>query len=282
MNLDTLETPQGAFKLGCLVPESFPTGFPCFADRFRTQMMTLDQVRAVLAEKPGLPLYNRRQRFAGSKYIRNQRDKGSCNGFSTAGVMSRMRELRGEPYVCLSGADAYSQMNGGRDNGSILADAMDKVLPTGIAPEDMVPWDHIYTHQISAEAKAARARFRGFKAYAADTEEELVTGIALGHMAVIAVHADNNYGRTDGDGVSYMGNGVGNHSVGADDLKLLSDGTICIDDPNSWGVEFGDGGRVWLTWRRHLQQTVKYHRFWLLVSTTDDEQDDSVPPAVKA
>lgn len=281
-DLPIIETPDGETrKLGCLVPTSFPTGFPCYADEFRSEMMTLDAVRAALAPFSGRSMYDRRARFAGAKYIRNQRSHGSCNGFSTAGVLSRVRELRGEPYVCLSGADAYSQMNGGQDNGSMLADAMDAVLPNGIAPEELVPWDKIYTGQISAAAKASRVRFKGFKAYAIDSEEELATALALGRICVIAVHADNGFMSVDGDGISRMGNGVGNHSVLLQDVGMLSDGTLWYDLGNSWDVSFCDGGYTKVTFNRQLRQTIQHHRFWALVSTTDDEQDSSTPPKVK-
>lgn len=283
MSLDTITDHAGEErKLGCLVPASFPTGFPCYADSFQSEIMTLDQVRDVLAQFGGRSMYGRRERFAGQKYVRNQRDKGSCNGWSTAGVLSRMRELRGEPYVCLSGADAYSQMNGGQDNGSMLADAMDKVLPSGIAPEEMVPWDRIYPSQISAEAKAARARFRGFKAYAVDTEEELATALVLGRLCVVAVNADNGFMSQDGDGVNLMGNGVGNHSVAVQDIRLQRDGTINYDMLNSWDVTFCSGGYTWLTFARHFRQTIQNHRFWTIVSTSDDDKDSSVPPKVRA
>jgi len=280
MSLETITTPDGEERrLGCLVPDTFPTGFPTFADAFAAEMLTAEQVRAALAGKPSM--WGRRQRFAGKKYVRNQRSFGSCNGWSTAGCLSRLRELRGEPYVCLSGADAYSQMNGGRDQGSVLADGMRIVEANGVAPEDLVPWDHVYTNQISAEARAARARFKGFKAYAVDTELELASALVLGRCGVVAVHATNSFNSQDGDGVNRGGNGPGNHSVGVQDVRLGADGTIQFDMPNSWDVNWCDGGYTWLTWDRHLRETVKYHRFWVMVSTTDDPADDSSPPPVR-
>jgi hypothetical protein len=281
-DLPIIETPDGeARKLGCLVPTSFPTGFPCYADEFRSEMLTLDKARQHLAPFNGRSMYDRRTRFAGAKYIRSQGSVGACNGFSTAGVLSRARELRGEPYVCLSGFDAYAQMNGGRDDGSMLADAMDAVLPTGIAPEEMNPNGYYYESQIPAAAKASRVRFKGFKAYAVDTEEELATALVLGRLLVIAVHADNGFMSVDGDGISRMGNGVGNHSVLLQDVGMLSDGTLWYDLGNSWDVTFCDGGYTKVTFNRQLRQTIQNHRFWALVSTTDDEQDSSVPPKVK-
>jgi hypothetical protein len=281
VSLDTITTPDGEERrLGCLVPAAFPTGFPTFADSFPSEMLAPDAIRSALAGKPSM--WGRRQRFAGKKYIRNQRSFGSCNGWSTAGTLSRVRELRGEPYVCLSGADAYSQMNGGRDNGSVLADGMKIVEVGGIAPEDLVPWDHVFAYQIPPEARAARTRFRGFKVYACDEEIELASALVLGRCGVVAVHATNSFNRQDGDGVNLGGNGVGNHSVGVQDIRLAADGTLQFDMPNSWDTEWCDGGYTWLTWNRHLRETVKYHRFWVLVSTADDPGDGSTPPAVGA
>lgn len=280
MTLDTITTPDGEDRrLGCLVPATFPTA-TAFADAFRAEMMTLDQVRQAL-ETPGKSMWGRRERWKGDTYIRNQRSFGSCNGWSTAGALSRMRELRGEPYVCLSGADAYSQMNGGRDNGSVLADGLKLVEAAGIAPESLVPWGHVYSYQISAEAKVARSRFKGFKAYAVDEEAELATALVLGRVGVVAVHATNSFNADDGDGVNRGGNGVGNHSVGVQDLRMDGNGVLHFDMFNSWDIGWCDGGYTWLTWGRHLRETVRNHRFWILLSTTDDPGDDSTPPAAK-
>lgn len=278
--LETIIIAAQEYRLGCLVPESFPTA-RAFADAFQSEMLTLNQIRGHLAGFSGRGAYGRRERFVGEKYIRNQRNHGSCNGFSTAGALSRLRELRGEPYVCLSGADAYSQMNGGQDNGSMLHDGLRIVEANGIAPEELVPWNQIYTHQISAAAKQARARFKGFKPYAVDTEEELATALLLGRVGVVAVHATDAYMREDADGVCLPSNGPGNHSTGVQDIRLQPDGTLNYDEFGSWGVSNHTGGYTWLTWNRHFRESVKYHRFWVLASTTDDEADDSVPPVVK-
>lgn len=278
--LDTILTPDGEErKLGCLVPTAFPASAPKYGDVFAGEILTLDQIRTALAGRPSM--YGRRERFAGATYIRNQRNHGSCNGFSTAGALSRMRELRGEPYVCLSGADAYSQMNGGRDSGSMLEDGMKIVAANGIAPESLVPWNQIYTHQISAEAKAARPRFKGFTTYAVDEEAELATALYLGRVCVVAVHAGSAYMQEDADGVCLPSNGPGNHSTGVQDIRVQSDGTLNFDEFGSWDVSNHTGGYTWLTWARHFRESVKYHRFWVLVSTTDDDKDGSVPPKVK-
>lgn len=275
---ETIEVDGDVRGLGCLVPDEFPTNYPSFVDTFAGTVLSMDQIRAELSGKPSM--YSRRQRFAGPKYIRNQKKTNGCNGWATAAMLSRVRELRGEPYVCLSGADAYSQMNDNRDQGSTLARGL-VVCQNGIAPESLAPDDRIYASQVSAEARASRTRYKGFKPYAVDTEEELATGLLLGHCGVIAVHVTQAFYKQDGDGVNQAGNGVGNHAVGVQDLRLGRNGDIQFDMPNSWDTTYLDGGYTWLTWAKHMSQCVKNHRYWLLVSSTDDEGDNSNPPKVK-
>ena len=276
MSAPEFQLPDGMVtKLGCNVPDRFPTRSVVYADLPFTKIYTLDEIRSTLVGSRGI--HKRRERFSGSKYIRNQGDKGSCNGWSTAGGLSRMRELRGEPYICLSGADAYSQMNGNQDNGSTLADGLE-VVKKGIAPESMVPWDRIYSSQISAEAKASRINFRGVEPYPVDTEEEFASAIAVGYFGIVAVHATNSFNSEDGHGVNNGGNGPGNHSTLVQDVGMLSDGTLIYDQANSWGTNWCSNGYTYLTWNKHFRQTVQYHRFWILVSTSDNQSDEHKPP----
>lgn len=277
MTLPFFTTPGGTDRrLGCLVPTTFPLHHPKFADA--GNVLTLDAIRQRLAGVPSM--YGRRSIFTGKKWIRNQGQFGACNGWSTALAESRARSLRGlgtpADAVILSGADAYSQMNGGQDNGSQLADGM-KVVVNGIAPESLVPYDHIYTPQIGADAKASRAKYQGFEPVAADTQEEFATGLLLGFPGIVAVHVAGAFNQLDGRGVCQGGNGPGNHSVGIDDIRVAPDGTLEFDMFNSWDTTWGDGGRCWLQWDRHLRETVNYHRFWLLHSTGDG--GDSPPAA---
>ena len=263
------------FKLGCLVPETFPTMFA--KTDASVPMLTGDQIRAELAKRTTEP---RRTTF-GPDWIGNQGRVGACNGFSCAKALERLRWLRGlRPRIKLSGFDAYSQMNGGRDQGSALGDGMKILGANGVSPEELNPSNAYYTNQIPAAAKAARSRFKGFECFAVDDELELATGLLLGFVGVVAVHAGGSFDRLDGNGISQGGNGPGNHSVGVDDVKLAPDGTLLFDMFNSWTTNWGDRGRCYLTWNRQLRQTVTNHRFFLVGSTTDDPQGESPPAAV--
>lgn len=270
------ETPDGESRgLGCRLPATFPTG-KAFADLDGVRILTLDEIRNTLAGAKNF--FNRRETF-GPAWIGNQRTTSACNGWMTARALSRSIFLRSGVTVLLSGADAYSQMNGGRDNGSALADGMRICMTNGIAPESMVPWNQIFSHQISAEAKAARSRFKGFELYAVDTQEELASGLLAGFVGGVAVHVANGFDAQDSDGVCRGGNGPGNHAVCVDDMGMLASGELVFDMPNSWGTTWGDQGRTRLTWNRHLRQSVQNHRFFLIRSAIDDSQGTNPPDA---
>lgn len=266
------ETDDGQqFGLGCNVPEAFPVAASA-SDRLAT-VYKLDQIRATLSGKKSL--YNRREVIP-VEFISHQRSTSACNGHATSGALGEsIYVLTGEKNV-LSGSDSYARMNGGRDQGSTLADGM-KVVQGGIALASSVPWNMIYESQIPASAKAERARFKGLEPFAADTEEEFASGIVQGYIGVVAVHVAGGYDRMDGDGVCLGGNGPGNHAVRANDIRMLSDGTLVYPSPGSWGVGWGDGGHTSFTWSRHFRESVKYHRFWLLRGVTEDPQSANPP-----
>lgn len=153
-----------------------------------------------------------RQRFD-STWIKNQRTKNSCQGFASAGTVQRARVRRGLKRVNLSGAYAYSLVNGGRDRGSMLEDGM-VACEQGYATEETVPWDAIYPSLYNAtKAKAEAARFKAREVYAVRTEQGLFSALASGFDCVVAVHADDGFMRLDSRGVAGGGNGPGNHAV---------------------------------------------------------------------
>ena len=116
MTLELHETTTGEHVgLGLLDPEP-DDGLLGAARGFSP--MTLDEIRAELAGKPSQ--YGRREIFDRS-WIANQQRTNACNGHASSRTLSRAYYLKTGEKLLLSGADAYSQMNGGRDQGSSLA-----------------------------------------------------------------------------------------------------------------------------------------------------------------
>jgi hypothetical protein len=253
----------------------FTSAMPVYADSGKP-MFTLDQLRTMAVERDTLGS----TKFDAS-FIKDQRSHGSCNGFAAAYALTKARIRRGLPRVDLSGAFAYSLMNGGRDNGSLLEDGMQAIMEHGIAPESLVKWDMIYPRQQPANAKAEALRYRAFECYAAPTELELFSGLAAGFDAVFAVDVNDSFMRLDRDGVAGGGRGVGNHAVSGDGYGVLPSGELFADGVNSWNTSYGAQGRMRLTYARHFANTTKYHMIYLVRSATDDPQGDN-PPTIRS
>ena len=217
-----------------------------------------------------------RKKF-GSQFVDDQKSHGSCNGFSQAGVTGNARYRRGEPLVRLSGAYAYSLMNGGRDRGSALADSMANCVAKGICRAEFCNWQQIYPSLYDrAKCDADAANFKGLMSYPATTLAGYWTGLAMGFDGGCAVMAGRNFMSTNSEGYAGTDSGGGNHAVRCDGLVWGSQG-LTGTGVNSWGTSYGDGGRM-LLHAGHFRQTFGYHTFWILPATTDDPTDDNKPP----
>ena len=203
--------------------------------------------------------------FPAQQWIRNQGQRSSCNGWAAAGALRRSIFKAGGKDVPLSGADLYSQINGGRDAGSMLDKGMHAMVKTGCAPESMVNPMTFRENEINMEAKRQRENFRAGECHRVDEELELAAGLAMGYVGVVAVHYQGNYNRLDSNGVAYPCPGPGNHAVGVEDVRWRNN-RFEFGEFNSHGLRSGDEGRRWLTWKDHLAQTNRYHALYLIRS----------------
>ena len=273
-NVPCVENAAGKWKLGLLLPKVFPNVAPKFSEVVK--LYDEYELKDILGDSDRT---KRRELFDPS-WIKNQNGRGACNGYAGAGALERARYLRGLTHIKLSGDGLYAAINGGRDQGSMLDDVMDWIQQHGVPPESLVPQHEYRKNRIPKEAYEQGERFKGFECYSVDSEPELLTGIALGFVGVVATHVGGQYSSLDGEGISQGGNSSGNHAVGVDDAKYSTkSGQFLVDKFNSWGTNWGEQGRCYLTWDRHLKTTVKYHRFYLIRSTTDDDKDEN-PPSI--
>lgn len=249
-------------RLGLRLPSQFPT---TFAPASSLRVLRREEIVAFLKDKPSA--FQRDKQFDKS-WIMDQGDAGSCNGHAIASVLSKMRYLRGQPKVLLSGSDAYSQMNGGVDEGSELAAGMRVVQRNGIATLALNPTHRIFDWQVSRAAKGARARFKGFECLAIDDELELASFILLHGMVVVAVDVTDDFMELDAAGHPGGGGGPGNHAIHSDDVRLVGD-QLEFRGVNSWG-DWGLDGTCWLPFEQHLAVPIKNHRFYGLPEASTD------------
>lgn len=265
MSYDQIKFGNKVYRTGNLLPPQKVRSFP----RFPIPLKSQNEIREILNDKNRLA---RREQF-GREWIYDQGNIGSCNGCAAAKALERARVLAGMPQVILSGEFVYQGINDGRDVGSMLDDGMKYLMENGAAPWKAYHQQKYRESDFRAEDFRDAERYKALECYGVDTEDELATALALGFIAVIAVHANNDFMRIDGNGIAGGINGVGNHAVGVDDAKVVN-GQILFDMFNSWGTQYGDNGRAYLTWERHLKQTSKNHYFYVIRATTSDTQDD--------
>lgn len=213
----------------------------------------------------------------GADFMLDQKQHGSCVGFSAAHALMRIRSMQGFTHVRLSGAYIYSKINGGRDNGAIISDALQELLANGTCTEAEAGWDQIYPSEYNASANETAKRFVVLEAYQANAFDDLVTGLHDGFIAVGAVMVGGSFMSLDGNGVAGWDAGPGNHAVCFDGVNRLPNGEWVLDLPNSWGASFGVGGRCYVT-QKHIE-TVEQDAYLLRAAKVDPQ--DVQPPAVK-
>lgn len=256
------EVINGKYFTGCQVPDFKPRRLALYEDS--QPLLSVEEIQDIVSSGSRVPA---RKRFPHSKWIRNQGGRGSCNGYAGAWALSRARVMSGLDFVALSGEFLYSLINGGRDNGSMLDDGMQAIAEKGVAREELVKHESYLWSQMSAEARSDSARFRAFECYNVESELGLASGLALGFIGVVAVHASNSWSSLSG-GVSRRSLGPGNHAVVCQDVAW--NGRLLFDIANSWGVGWGDNGHTWNTWNDHLIEPNKHHDFYLIRGATDD------------
>lgn len=210
----------------------------------------------------------------GDVWIKDQDGRGACAGYAAASALERARARRGLEYVELSGDGIYAAVNGGRDQGSGLENNMVWLRDNGIPPASEVPKWEYRKNKIPAKAYEEGKRFKGFECFALRSELELASALVAGFSCVVAAHAGN--GGLSADSLIQWTNGPGNHSICCDDIRYRNK-VLQFQIANSWTTQWGERGRGWLEWNKHLSNPVRNHMFYAVRSTIDDPKGDNPP-----
>lgn len=212
-----------------------------------------------------------------NNFTLNQRSHGSCVGFATAGAAMKLRFGMGQTLQRLSGAFVYSFINGGRDQGASIGEALD-VARNGICLESEADWDAIYPSRIPSSARETAKRFQAEEIYRVDTWSECCTALQMGFAVVYAVMVGGSFDRLDSDGVIGLDRGPGNHAVHAFGMTKSAGGVWLAEGFNSWGPTWGDQGRF-RSGQRHWE-SVQQDAFAFRVVKWDP-QDPNQPPTAR-
>jgi len=241
------------------VPESFVSALPPYEDDPSQPMFTDEEIIEIVSA-PDRRVVADLVPF--DKYGLDQHSTSQCNGAMGAGALTGSRVLQGiDDGFVGSGAYVYSKINGGRDAGSNLEDGMLQLMNGGTCSIETVPYDKIYPRMYSKAADEEAKNYRIENAYWARTLQGFKSGLAAGHMGCCVVHVGRSF-NTFTDGVCGVDSGPGNHAVLGEDI-IWTGKMFRFPSRNSWGLRFGNKGRMLLT-ERHFTQTFNFHRFYLV------------------
>ena len=219
------------------------------------------------------------------KRMINQMRLGKCNASALKGATHQVRESMGLPFIEMSDCWTYMQMNGGKDEGSVLADGAElskkgmapKILTSGdkklVFPEDVYRKNQVPKEMLELANKTALG-FTSHELYVVPEKWDkfvavVATAIARDFPIIFAWDVDKN-GYNLKNGYVQNGKGPGNHANFVHSGKWVG-GTelVHLDDQNSWGTDWGDGGYGLFTMESFFRCR-KNHLFYVMTSCNVD------------
>jgi hypothetical protein len=162
---------------------------------------------------------------------------GGCTGMEYCWVQSGRPLNQFNPYFL------YGLINGGRDAGAMISDALRALMGNGICQKDQLPAGVMFKNRFPATAFENAKRFKLIKAYKCDTFEEICSAITLGFVVPLGIMVGNNFPNVDNLGVAPLPNGGGGgHCILGMGLKKSARYGWLIKIHNSWGRSFGING----------------------------------------
>lgn len=178
--------------------------------------------------------------------IYDQNGQGSCVGHGGTMAFNICWELAGNTPQRFSPCYLYSLINGGRDQGAIVEDAMDALKRKGVCLEATVGPKQIYPSQFDkAEADAEAASYKLVEAYKLDSFSEIVSAVLLGFPVAFGVEIGRNFEPNAEGVVPPLSGQGGGHCMAAVGVKKFSD-RWRLQVANSWNARFGAAGLCYM------------------------------------
>lgn len=209
--------------------------------------------------------------------IYDQAQQGSCVGHGGVGALATVRVMHGQARARLSACNLYGQINGGRDQGAQVIDALKALSETGACLESTVGPGKWQPSSWPTGWKAEAARFRIRKAEAIQGFDAIVAALLEGDPVTFGIFLGGRFDVSDNGIVpEYDGGQSGGHCMYAVGVKLIG-GRWYLIVVNSWGEDWGDRGHCYLP-ESYFRG---WHEAYRVKVSVDDPQGDN-PPAVKA
>lgn len=210
--------------------------------------------------------------------ILNQKSTSACVGHMEAGAFETAWKLKNAAPHPFSAFFVYAQINGGRDAGAMIADALEAGMKIGHATEAEVPADGSvkFTRQIPSGVYEVGKRFKIAKGERLRTSREIYSSLQLGFVVCLGIDCGRAFD-TDAEGYIYpQRGGGGGHGVYLMGMKQRN-GDWYGEMPNSWGSSFGIGGVGYL----HPSYFDGNADAYRIEVAGEDPQETELPPIAK-
>lgn len=231
--------------------------------------------------------------------VGDQGQEGSCTAWSTSYYYKTFQEAKkhhwsaSDPSHIFSPSFIYNQINGGKDDGSAIPDAMQLITQEGDVPISLFPYiDGDYLRQPSTQVIADGAPYHAADfGYLYDGEQQsgppdlsaIKHWLASGDGVVISAElwgpSFDNYTGGVYDGPYTGDKDEGGHAmfvVGYDD-NVDGTGYGALRIINSWSTQWGDNGYVWLGYD-YLMQNLQ--EAWVMLDTPATPGPTATPAPV--
>ena len=238
------------------------------------------KVHKIEAVKFSGPVYN--FEVAGdNSYVAESIGVHNCTGQASASAATKARVISGQPLEDLSAHFVYGLINGGRDEGAVISDALVALKTYGIAPERVMPRGAMFRNQFPKEAFVEAKKNVIAEAYKLNSFDELCTALTLGFLVVSGILVDRDFGDLDGEGIAPVAKmPIGGHALAQDELHYSARRQEwCPGGPNSWGTRFGMNGRYRLV-EAHWQRRMPFDAFAIQLAADNPDEDHTDPPVV--
>lgn len=265
-------------SLGLQIPDKIPLSF---AEYPLQQVMPLDQIKKIYSNpnrKHALEIYTTRKQ---------QGRSSSCCPYAATTSLEAKRKFDRKQDVEYQPEYLYANINGGRDAGAMLDDAMKFLLAKGCCLKLPKLYQDHTLNDLTMEEKRFAAQqaldYRPLDWYQAPIRNietawaAMVSAIAARDPVLMAVHCGDNFFSAGPDGKCKPDKGPGNHAVcgleleGVLTARSLRD--ISIWAVNSHGSRAGKNG-CYLHTYDHAAEPVNYHQHCMCRSmrSSPDEQ----------
>lgn len=173
--------------------------------------------------------------------IRDQNGVGACNAFAATAAFQFCRSQRGLPFVDLWEGELYGRINGGRDQGSMLEDALEQLQTNGLIPRPAGQAQYAWRSRPS-DWKTQAAPFKAIDIFECPTFDHIASALLQGYALDFGVMVGDNFAAgSDGWVPDYPRGGVGGHAMCAVGLARKGDKWGLITQ-NSWSTGWGQQG----------------------------------------